>query len=265
MTLNDLSLLFTRAWQKVWNLNKLLIIFGVLVLSGLVCLFFQIAAHFTSPPFRYSLQVLPLFLAIGFLLAGGVYVLGEKEKKKSLLQTTYLSIPLLVTFLLLWVLLGFLVLLKSVPYVGKVLGVLLAFLPFLLNLATLLLFVGGLLALFFLTPKIAMGKKWEVQSLWEPIARSPFIASLSLLIGIVPVWIAWEVLMGALKLTFQTYSFSESPLERLLQAFFTILPFSALLAPFVLFFFNFGQEVEEAVDHAAPHREDSSPSDQESS
>src|SRR5208337_3939660 len=101
-----------------------------------------------------------IFLCAGFLLAAGVILVRiyhDEVKERPTryrdivakswevaIGSSYFSIPIILCYLLLWMLLGIFVLLKEIPGIGDLFGVLLSFGPFLINLGSLLLCVISL-------------------------------------------------------------------------------------------------------------------------
>jgi len=65
---------------------------------------------------------------------------------------------------------------------------------------------------------------------------------LLLFIALVPLFVVMGVLLGSAFLTGSLYDTSEKPVNTVLIWFFTMIPFTAILAPAVVFFFNFGAE-----------------------
>lgn len=140
---------------------------------------------------------------------------------------------------------GIFYLLKSLPMIGEGIGILLSFGPFLLVLASLLLGLFSLLVLFYATPHIALKKQVQfyiAEEILDRLKISPFSNIILLLIGLAPVLVCVGFLTLAAYLTGLGYVTAKAVLGVSLQWFFIMIPFSLLLTPFVVFFFNFATE-----------------------
>lgn len=258
MTLTTLKQMFNRACRYAFSMKKFFCLFLTLILSGLVFLFFQGIAIYAPLWLKWPLKCVPLFVIIGFLMAAGALLTqiyhkqinGEEESIKGTLfsswelvfKASYLALPLLLAFLVFWILLGVFMLLKAIPYLGTFFGIILAFAPFLLNLGTLLLFLVALGMFFFLTPELALNKHIDRKQLVTRLTADLFSNLLLLVVAFVPVWVVWFFIGKAAWLTFEIYSTGDAPYEIVLQSFFMMLPFLAILTPVINFFFNFSLE-----------------------
>jgi hypothetical protein len=162
-----------------------------------------------------------------------------------MIGASYLSIPLVLGYLLLWMMLGVFVLLQAIPGLGEFFGVILSFAPFLLNLGTLILCVLTFAMLFFVTPVIALKGLNHVglsQMLVKRLKGDPFSNLLLGLMAVLPLILFAGLLMLAAYLTGALCYTCVSPLHHVLQWFFIMIPFACLLSPAVIFFFNFAAE-----------------------
>jgi hypothetical protein len=258
MTLREIANMFNRSVAYAFGFRKLICIFAILFLSGLVILFFQGLALYSALWLKLPLRFIPIFIAIGFVMAGGIFLIRLYEKELEgehpyvlkvarhswdlLIKATYLVLPLIVAFLIFWVLIGIFMLLKSIPYIGHLFGIFLAFAPFLLNFGILLLFLAALGAFFFFAPPLAKTEKLDQSGLSLRLRADFFLNILLLGIAYLPVWIVWLFVKNAALMTIGFYSYEDSQLEILLQGIFILLPLAAILSPAVTFFFNFAYE-----------------------
>ncbi|MFZ0564967.1 MAG: hypothetical protein WAM28_02080 [Chlamydiales bacterium] len=257
MTFKDLAILFRKACSSSFKLKKFLFLFLVLAISGLIYLFFQgVSLYFTNWT-RLPISFLPFFLVSGPLLAAETFILElyhREQKAESLsfrqamlesweimLRSSYLALPVLVAFFLLWVLLAIFILLKAIPLLGKLFGIILAFGPFLINLGVLVLLLSILFLFFFVIPSFVVNKKIDRTLLLKKIRSDPFTHVLLLAAALLPVWIAGKIIGKAALMTLFTYSFEDKVLTTL-QLFFVMLPVVALMTPAINFFFNFAME-----------------------
>lgn len=258
MTLKDLATLFNRSVFHAFEIRRFLFVLITLIISGIIYLFFQGIAFYSAPWLQMPLKTIPLFIMIGFIMAAGTFVIhsysqeveGSKGSFLSLLKpswelilkATYLALPLLILFLFFWILFGVFVLLKTIPYLGKVLGVILAFGPFLLSLGVLLLFLAALFAFFFAAPPLAVNGQVNRSHLMSRFKSDPFSHLILLGVASVPLLIAWKFLNTSANITFQLYSFNEEPIETVFQSVFILLPFAGIFTPFLIFFFLFAYD-----------------------
>lgn len=261
MTWHEIEHIFNRALKFSFSRRKLLLMFPVLLVCGLMTVFCRAVAIHAGQWVVLSLTFLPIFLSSGLLLAAGVVltrvyhhevkmiplsyrkILGQSWEL--LVGVSYLTLPLLLSYLLLWVLMGVFYLLKEIPALGETLGVLLAFGPFLLVLGSLVLSFFNLFLLFFATPHIALqsGMKLKIaEQVFKRFTRNIFSNVTLFLIGMIPLLITVGILCLAAVLTGMNFFIRTETLAIALQWFFIMIPFTALLAPGILFFFNFAVE-----------------------
>ena len=142
-----------------------------MALSGLLVVFFRGLALHAGQWVQLSLTFLPIFLCTGILLSMGILLIRiyHDEIKKGeanyfsifsrsweiIIGASYFAIPIILGYLLLWMLLGIFFLLGEIPAVGEFFSVILSFAPFLINLGTLVLCLLSLSLLFFISPLIA--------------------------------------------------------------------------------------------------------------
>ena len=130
MTWNEIEHIFNRALKFSFSKQKLLFMFPVLLVCGLMTVFCRAIAIHAGQWVILSLTFLPIFLSSGLLLAAGVVLariyhhevkmipLSYKkilsESWDLLIGVSYLTLPLLLSYLLLWVLMGVFYLLKEI-------------------------------------------------------------------------------------------------------------------------------------------------------
>lgn len=221
MTLQDLAFLFNRAWAKAFDIKKGLLLFVTLFCSGLLLLVFK------------DFYFVTLFFISGLLMGVGVIVIREFSQMELVWKALSLALPFLLLSILIWVMRGVFFLLKSIPYLGTLVGALLAFIPFILYFVTLFLLIFALLILFFTVPTLALTRQFEFGKTGRRIASDPFSHLLLLVIGILPFWVMWKAIIWTLQHYGATWFLEEAML---------LIPIAALLTLPVLFFFNFACE-----------------------
>ncbi len=170
--LSDLQKAFNRAFTYSCNLEKCFFTFASLLLCGLFFVFFQGIALHAPEWVSQGLRFFSLFLSTGIMLAAGILLIRTyhnaiKNREVSyrelvlnswelLIRATYLVIPLICSYLILWVSLGIYLLLSKAPALGPLFNVIFSFIPFLLNFGALSLLVLSFILLFFLTPIFAL-------------------------------------------------------------------------------------------------------------
>ncbi len=263
--IEDLQNIFNRALFLSFSKARLLFAFCVLALCGLLVIFFHGLATAAGAGkglwVGMSLTFLPIFLCAGMLLAAGVVLIRAyhdeiKNRPTTLwmvidkswevvMGATYFAIPFILAYLVLWIGLGFFILLSALPQIGPFFGVVLAFAPFLINVASLLLCLLNFAMLFFITPLIALkglDRQRISQMAMQKLQIDLFPNLLLMGIAILPLFCVAALLMGGAFLTESVCATSPTCLYTVLQWFFIMIPFTALLAPAVVFFFHFAAE-----------------------
>jgi len=252
---------FNRALSLCISKKKFFIVFPVLFLCGIFIVYCRAFASDASSWIKMSLAFLPILLSSGILLSLGallirIYYHEVKRLKfhytellgKSwdlIIGTAYLAIPPVLVYLMVWILLGIFLLLQEIPGIGNAISILLSFWPFLLILSSLLLCLFNLALLFFVTPAVALksqDKTHLAKEVFASIQNKLFSNILFLLMALLPIGFVVGVLSFAATLTHENYFAQEHPLSIGLYWFFIMIPFSAILTPGVIFFFNFAAE-----------------------
>ncbi|QVL57275.1 MAG: hypothetical protein KFB93_07800 [Simkaniaceae bacterium] len=261
MTFQEIEFIFNRALRFSFTKKKFLFMFPILVICGLMLVFCRALAVNAGEWVVLSLTFLPVFLSSGLLLAAGVVLARVyhhevkmvplsfkkilRQSWELLIGVSYLTFPLLLAYLLLWMMMGIFYLLKEIPALGDVLGVVLAFGPFLLVLGSLILSFFNLFLLFFATPHIALNSRLKLKLAEEVYFRfkENLFSNLALfLLGLIPLLLGVGILSLAAFLTGINFLVKAETLTIALQWFFIMIPFCAMLTPGILFFFNFAVE-----------------------
>ncbi|MDR2539222.1 MAG: hypothetical protein LBC45_01140 [Chlamydiales bacterium] len=257
MNWNDIEFSFNRALRLSFSIKKLLFVFVVLWCCGVGLLLCQSLGLQTQDWLMINWNFLPFF-AIGILgLSLGVLLIrlyhDEIKKRKRnyqqifslsrsvMIEIAYLGMPLIIGYLILWTVLGLFYLIQALPKVGWALGIFLSFGPFFLFLSMVCLVVLFLVLFFFLTPIVALKdclpKEW-VKCMLSRMSHSLLTNFVLFVISVIPVGCILGLLMISLDMTHAFYLSSANPLELVL----IMLPISVLLAPGVIFFFQFAAE-----------------------
>jgi len=261
MNLSDVQFLFNRALALTFDRKKLLLVFVVLALCGLLVVFFRGLSINAGYWIVLSLTFLPFFLCAGILFSTGIMLVriyhdeikGKPNNYSEILSkswellvgASYFSIPLILSYLVLWICLGIFVMLKQIPAVGDIFAVILAFGPFLLNLGSITLCLLNVAMLFFMTPIVAfkgLNRIRVVETLVTRLKSDVFSNMILFLFALLPLLALTGLLLFAAFLTGTVCYTCENPLHNVLQWFFIMIPFTALLSPAVVFFFNFAAE-----------------------
>ena len=261
MNFEEIERIFNRALKFSFSKKKLLFMFPVLVICGLMLVFCRALAVNAGQWVVLSLTFLPVFLSSGLLLAAGVVLarVYHHEVKmiplnfrkilsqswELLIGVSYLTLPLLLVYLFLWMLMGIFYLFKEIPALGEVLGVILAFGPFLLVLGSLVLSFFNLFLLFFATPHIALNSRLKLklaEDIYQRFNKNIFSNLALFLLGLLPLLFVVGLLSLAAFVTGVNFFMKTETLVIALQWFFIMIPFCAILTPGILFFFNFAVE-----------------------
>lgn len=266
MDFQAFSFIFNRALAYSFSKIKLLFVFILLALSGLLVVFFRGLALHAGQWVQLSLTFLPIFICTGILLSMGILLIRmyhDEVKQRELnfwstlarswevvIGASYFALPIIFSYLLLWMLMGIFVLLRDIPIVGEFFAIVLSFAPFLINLATLVLCLIALAILFFVAPLIAL-KGLERRAVFQLTVKrleyDPFANFILLLIALLPLAIIASLLMVAAALTGSICPECHNSLQTVLKWFFIMVPFTAFLTPGVIFFFNFAAEAHALI------------------
>jgi hypothetical protein len=261
MDFQAFSFIFNRSLAFTFSRKKLLFVFCVLALSGLLVVFFQGLSLHAGQWVQLSLTFLPIFICTGILLSMGILLIRiyhDEIKHKEVnywntlsrswevvIGASYFAIPIIFSYLLLWMLLGIFVLLSEIPAAGDFFSAVLSFAPFLINLGTLVLCLLGLAILFFISPLIALRgleRGAVFQMAVNRLEKDPFANFVLILIALLPLVLVISLLTLAATLTGTMCLNCQNSLQTIVKWFFMMVPFTAFLTPAVIFFFNFAAE-----------------------
>ncbi len=256
---------FTRA--------KALLVFSSLILCGLLIVFCRALAFGASDWMALSLGFIPIFIGTAVLLPVGALVakMHQCDRNKqplelkellsasfdALVGTAYLSLPPLLSYLLLWIAMGIFFLFKQIPGLGLLFSTLFSFAPFMLILCSILLCLFNLGLLFFASPAAVFAPSKHLhlaKQIFSAITKKPFISIALFLIALAPLLFCACLLTFAAFLTNLSFSFGSESWTLALEWFFIMLPFAALLTPAVIFFFNFAAESYPLLNRRAETR-----------
>ncbi len=261
MSLSDIQYIFNRALSLTFIKKKLLAVFIVLLMCGILVVFCRGLAIYAGQWVALSLNFMPVFLCSGVLLSTGIIltrIYHNEIKRKEVpyldvvnkswdvvLGASYLTVPIILSYLLLWMMLGIFFLLNDIPGIGGFFGVILSFAPFLLNLGAIVLCLLSLSMLFFVAPAVALKGLDGMQISQMVVNRFKRDVFTNLLLAGIATFPFAFMMLVLLLAAFVTgsicYSCEQSP-YMILQWFFMMIPFTAVLAPAVVFYFNFAAE-----------------------
>lgn len=261
MNLKELEKCFTRAFWLSFSKKKGLLVFPILVLCGTLCVFFKALALDAKGWISMSLIFLPILFTSGILLGLGVLLIRMyyhevkdipfsfrkiiKSSWQVVSGTVYLSVPSLILYFVLWIMLGIFVLLKEIPGIGSFIGIILAFGPYILILSSLLLCLFNVGLLFFVTPWVglnAFNKLREWDGILVKVKKQLFAHFFFFLVAIFPMGLMAALLYGAAVLTDIGYLVGQHTFSIAMKWFFMMVPFALFLTPAVIFFFNLAAE-----------------------
>lgn len=256
MTWTELETAFHRALVATVQRRKFAIAFFAIMACAVLALCCKAFSHGASSWVRLNLWFLPILMSSGLLLSAGGLLVRMYYRPLSpmkvllhsfdlLVGTSYLTLPSLFLYLFLWLLMGVFLLLRQIPLLGPAFGVLLAFGPFLLFTCSILLCLVNVSLLFFVTPFTATDARVTLsigERLLLLIRGQALRASALFLIAIFPALFMGTLLFCAARLTQLHFVLSGEVLSATLSWLFVLIPFAALLAPTILFFFHFAAE-----------------------
>lgn len=261
MKLNDIQYTFNRALSLTFSKKKLLLVSLILALCGILVVFCRGLAVYANQWTVLSLTFIPIFLCAGVLLSTGILLIRvyhDEVKSRPVTYSTvlaksweiiigasYFAIPIILSYLLLWMLLGIFVLMKEIPGIGEFFVAILAFAPFLLNLGALVLCVLSLLMLYFIAPVVALKgiNRLQIANVLVTRLKSDVFSNMVLgFVALIPLIFFTLLLSIAAFLTGSVCFTCANPIQNVVQWFFIMIPFVALLSPAVVFFFNYAAE-----------------------
>lgn len=262
MTLADIQKIFNRALAFTFVQRKLLVTTLILALCGILVVFFRgLSLAAAGKWVTMSLIFLPFFLSAGVLLATGIFFIRiyhdeVKEKEVSYIDTlnksweiilgaSYFAVPIILVYLMLWMLLGIFTLFTEIPLIGDFFAVILVLGPFLINLGSLLLCILSLTLLFFGAPIIALkglNRVQVAQTLTKRLKKDLFSNLVLAIVAVLPLLSVMGLLIWTSALTDIVYITYDKPIYNVMQWFFIMIPFAVFLAPAIIFFFNFAAE-----------------------
>lgn len=261
MSWDDIDRMFHRSFRYCFSKKKFIFAYPIIASCGAFIALFRSLSYGAGNWLKLSLGFFPIFISASLLLAAGIVLIRAYHNeikgiefsfrdlaKKSwdlMVSATYLTLPLSMAYVTLWTVIGFFYLLKEIPVIGPLIGMLLSFVPFLLVLSFILLALMNALILFFITPAIALRSECSFE-LFIAQARSiqaRILSYVSLLaLALLPVLLSLGLLYFAGHVTESTYQIKEAGLSKFAQQIVTSFAFSALFTPMAIFFFNFAAE-----------------------
>jgi len=270
LDLSEIQRIFNRSWQHTFGKKKLLMTAVILALCGVLVVFCRAIATYAGQWVAMSVTFLPVFLCAGILLSTGIMLIRiyhdeVKQKDVQMMEVfarswevvvgaSYFAIPIILGYLLLWMVLGIFLLLRQIPGIGEFFAVILAFGPFLINLCILLLCLLSFVMLYLLTPILAfkgINRIKTVQLLIERTKRDVFSNIFLGAVAVLPLIFCLCLLSLSAFLTGSVCYACSEPWHHVLQWFFIMIPFTALLSPAVVFFFNFAAEAHVLIYKSA--------------
>jgi len=259
--LPQLRLSFNRALSLAFSRKKLSITCASLVAAGLMMVLCKGLLTNASMWVALGLTFLFIFIDAAILLSVGIILVQVyrdevrqikvsynkviKNSLNVLLEVPFFSVPLIVGYLVLWLVLGLFFLVEKIPALGEILGIMLSFAPFLLVLFFILLCLLHIVVLFFLPPAVALSRLTRLRAFKMIFSRitSDFFTNILLLsLAFIPVVIVTGVLVLTAFLCTPPNIEAFSVLGSTVRWFFIMVPFAIVLAPAVSFFFNFSAE-----------------------
>jgi hypothetical protein len=261
MTWKEVETIFNRALRFTFSRRKLFFTIPILIFCGLICVCFQALGSKANDWLSISMTFMPLFFCSAVLLAAGIlltriyhhevkglpinYRKMVGTSKHLMVEVAYLALPAILVYLALWTLLGIFYLFKEIPLIGQPLGVILSFGPFLLLFSSFVLSILSVAVLFFVTPSVSLRSSMQfevLQSVLKRIRFNPFTNLALMFLGLSPFILIAILTTIAAIMTGKNYVGVEHPAYMSLEWFFIMVPFSALLTPPLIFFFNFAAE-----------------------
>ncbi len=258
--MHDIETMLWRSWRYSLSMKKFILVSVFLLIVLTIFVFCQAISVSTGPWMKVSLFFLPFFISSGFTLSLSIFlnrvywkeIHGKTADYKRLitkswelfLASSFVSVPIFLIYIVLWILLGAFYLIKEIHLLGGVLGSLLSFGPFFLIFLSLLLTIFTIVMLFIIPPSLALEKKGKLfwsQLKTRVLSLFPSYTFLFIL-GVLPLIIISLLVLGAFILTNYLYFTEVSQVVRVFQWMILEIPIAAALALPFIFFVNFALE-----------------------
>ncbi len=261
MIFKDLDKCYTRAFIFSFHKKKLFFTYPFIFLIGVIHVFFKSLKVSSTTFSSLSFIFLPVFFAFAILFVLGVFLARIyyhevkhlkcsymeilKKSIDRISQTFYISIFTIISFVICWIIFGFLAAIKEIPHIGSFIGVFISIIAYLLILFFIVLIILNLSFLFFLIPSLALKPKLKIKGFFEVLKNLKnrvFVNFFLFLIAFITVFIPALFLYVSAVLTKSYFSIRLDSIYLGVESFFIMIPFSVLITPFVIFFFNFAIE-----------------------
>lgn len=258
MDLKEIAQIFNKAFINSFNLKRSFVAFLILLLSGLSFLLLQTVAIHSFLWMKLFLISSSFFIVIWVMMSGGPVLIRLYTKEKSnekydfpasilqfkdlIFRPLYIILPVVLAFFIFCLFSIFCFLLKSIPYVGVLFGIVLAFAPFIFNFSIIMLFLASLAALFFLSPVFACQENLDLMGLFNSIRRDFFSSLFLSATAYFSLFVIWKVLVAAMKISLQLYTCGDGVVEYFLCSLVMMIPFLIVMTPALVFFFIFAYE-----------------------
>jgi len=251
MTLDEMA---KRALEASLKKEKIFLAYPILLLTTLISVFVLAILDNAHDWVVFGAISVPVYLSIGLMGSLSVFIhrlyyhelKGETIDYKEIFKASmnrmwngvFLALPLILTHVILWVLMGLFYLLQGVPYAGPIVAVLFSMLPFAFMMIMTILPLFAFFILFYGSTFFSFDLKVDLDCLKE----NPLTIAKHFAIGTVPLLLGGVVLGVIYWATMDLFGVTNNIVALSLQRLFLLAPFSFYLTPFVLFFFHFGLE-----------------------
>ncbi|WP_213357534.1 hypothetical protein [Chlamydiifrater phoenicopteri] len=253
------NLLCQMAFRQTFNKQRFNLIFSGLCGFGMLfTLFLKVGAEFSTDVSVFMWSSGAFFLAFTVLFVIGVIVhqlLKNENVEEDQLPTVLsavragwkgiwlsllLSMPFFVAVVALVTAVMLTLVLCSLPVVGKVFSVILAFVPYVSALMCTLLFVGAFSALFFCLPILSFSDGFDYTKIVSGF-RGYIARQLgAFFIALAPIVVSGFLVVNSYLLSKNIFIFAEvDSWTFLLQTLVLVVPTALILTPSLAFFFSF--------------------------
>lgn len=264
MNFYNIETIFNRAFFSAFEKKKLIwTSISLLFCAAVFVLIYGLGAQANGWTLL-SVMFIPVFISFGVLFSLGIFLSrvyyherkGQAVSNKEILIKSikllaggaYFMLPFLLVYFILWSLFGVFHALAQIPAVGNFISILLAFTPFVVILASIILMVVGVVLLFCCAPSLALGEKsgLEMLLILRLSLKKYFLSHcMFILLGILPVLIGGGVCLFAAEITVSSV-FNSTNIASF-QFLFILIPLCGLISPFVVSFFHLAVEAYNAI------------------
>jgi hypothetical protein len=256
-----LEKIFTRSFLYAFNKKKFFFAYPFTFVCGIIFLFFRSLSINSSKWMNLCFNFLSIFIIFSILYILSVFLMrvyyhevknlkcsyGDilKSSFEKSFHILYISILSIFSFIVLWILFGFLALIKEIPHIGAFLGIFISFITYIIMMIFVFLVIFNFLSLFFVVPQISLKPKVTIKNIFQIVCsfkEKLFLKAILFFVSFFSLYFVSYILFIGASLTKIYFPINLNSIYIGLDEFFIMIPFTILITPFLIFYFNFAIE-----------------------